>query len=37
MANLVEQSRAEKKQYKQKYDNLRQKMRREEIEQLRMK
>ena len=37
MANLVEQSRAEKKQYKQKYNNLRQKMKREEIEQIRMK
>ena len=37
MANLVEQSKAEKKQYKQKYDSLRQKMKREEIEQLRMK
>lgn len=36
MANLVEQSKAEKEQYKQKYNNLRQKMKKDEYEQMRM-
>lgn len=36
LANLIDQSKAEKEQYKQKYNNLRQKIKQDECNQLRM-